>query len=228
MKIQLWECLSILKLCFWKSGMGFIPQSKNSGSSKHFSTITENQLIEKSEQPVVSCFYYMKKGHSVRFCKILKFSIPKVGSQDSLRFLTIKLTSMDPNLLRDQILPPDFNFCRISWWKISTYGTWTVTAPSTWLEMFQSLSTLFLSRKAMWPMGIITKERSLEKVRLVMKTIFWFMMSSMWKVSLVQKGKTSATILNLQERLYSRIWSACILKSKRYKCVCIATFVNTI
>ena len=118
----------------------------------------------------------MRKGHSVRFCKIRKKFVPKgilSGFPRILRSLTIKLTSMDPNLLGDQILPPDFNFCRISWWKTNTYGTWTVVAPSTWLEMHQSLSTSLLSRKAMWPMEIITKERSLENVLLVMKTIFY-------------------------------------------------------
>ena len=62
---------------FGKSGLGFDPQSKNSGCLKLFSTITENQSIEKSKQPVVCCFYCMRKGHSVTFCRIHKFSIPK-------------------------------------------------------------------------------------------------------------------------------------------------------
>ena len=42
-----------------------------------FSTITEYQPIEKFKQPVVSCFYCMRKGHSVRFCKNCKFFVPK-------------------------------------------------------------------------------------------------------------------------------------------------------
>ena len=60
---------------FGKFVLGFNPQSKNNGISKPFSTIAEKQLIEKSKQPVVSCFYCMRKGHSVRFCKIQKVSI---------------------------------------------------------------------------------------------------------------------------------------------------------
>jgi len=62
---------------FGKSGLGFNPQSKKNGISKSFSTVPEKQPIEKSKQPVVTCFYCMKKGHSVRLCKIRKFSIPK-------------------------------------------------------------------------------------------------------------------------------------------------------
>ena len=29
------------------------------------------------KQPVVTCFYSMKKGHSVRFCKIRKYYVPR-------------------------------------------------------------------------------------------------------------------------------------------------------
>ena len=35
------------------------------------------QPVVKSKQPVVTCFYCMKKGHLVRFCKIRKFSVPR-------------------------------------------------------------------------------------------------------------------------------------------------------
>ena len=35
------------------------------------------QPIERSKQPVLTCFYCMKRGHSVRFCKIRKYSVPK-------------------------------------------------------------------------------------------------------------------------------------------------------
>ena len=62
---------------FGKSGLGFYPQSKKNGISKPYSTVTEKQSIEKSKQPVVTCFYCMKRGHSVRFCKIRKFFVPK-------------------------------------------------------------------------------------------------------------------------------------------------------
>ena len=47
---------------FGKSGLGFNPQSKQSGCTK---------------QPVVCCFYCMKKGHFVRFYRIRKFFVPK-------------------------------------------------------------------------------------------------------------------------------------------------------
>jgi len=69
--------LSSQNCVFRKSGLGFNPQSKNSGFSKSFSTIIEKQLIEKSKQPVVSCFYCMRKGHSISFCKIQKVLVPK-------------------------------------------------------------------------------------------------------------------------------------------------------
>ena len=48
---------------FGKSGLGFNPQRKNNGCLKSFSTITKNQPIKRSKQPV-------PKGHSVRFCRI--------------------------------------------------------------------------------------------------------------------------------------------------------------
>ena len=35
------------------------------------------QPIVNSKQPVVTCFYCMKKGHSVRFRKIRKFFVPR-------------------------------------------------------------------------------------------------------------------------------------------------------
>jgi len=37
----------------------------------------EKQPIEKLKQSVVTCFYCMKRDHSVRFCKIRNFSVPK-------------------------------------------------------------------------------------------------------------------------------------------------------
>jgi len=61
-------------LCFGKFGLGFNPQRKNTSFSKTFSTIAEKQPIEKSKQPVVSCFYYMRKVHSIKFYKIRKVS----------------------------------------------------------------------------------------------------------------------------------------------------------
>ena len=37
----------------------------------------EKQPVEISKQLVVTCFYYMKRGHSVRFCKNRKYYVPK-------------------------------------------------------------------------------------------------------------------------------------------------------
>ena len=64
-----------LKIMFFgKAGLGFNPQNKFSNS---FSKVPEKQPIEKSKQSVVTYFYCMKRGHSVRFCKIRKYFVPK-------------------------------------------------------------------------------------------------------------------------------------------------------
>ena len=61
---------------FGKYELGFNPHSKKSGVSKPYSTIKQKQPIKNLKQAVVSCFYRMKKGHSVRFCKIRNFFVP--------------------------------------------------------------------------------------------------------------------------------------------------------
>jgi len=35
------------------------------------------KIFVLSKQPLVTCFYGMKKGHSVRFCKIRKYAVPR-------------------------------------------------------------------------------------------------------------------------------------------------------
>ena len=45
--------------------------------SKSFSKIPEKESIGPSKQLIVTCFYCMKRGHSVRFCKIRKYAFPK-------------------------------------------------------------------------------------------------------------------------------------------------------
>jgi len=60
---------------FGKAGLGFNPQNKQDRFSKSFSKLLEKQPIDLSKQPVVTCFYCMKIGHSVRFCKIRKYVI---------------------------------------------------------------------------------------------------------------------------------------------------------
>ena len=69
--------LASQKCIFGKSGLGFNPQNKKNGISKPFSKVPKKQPIENSKQPVVTCFDYMKRGHSVRFCKIRKYFVPK-------------------------------------------------------------------------------------------------------------------------------------------------------
>jgi len=65
--------LASKKCAFGKSGLGFNPQNKKNGISKPFSKVSKKQPIEKSKQPVVTCFYCMKRCHSVRFCKIRRY-----------------------------------------------------------------------------------------------------------------------------------------------------------
>jgi len=52
-KSNLENVLASQSCVFGKSGSGFNPQTKNSGCLKPFSTITKNQSIERSKQPVV-------------------------------------------------------------------------------------------------------------------------------------------------------------------------------
>jgi len=54
---------------FVKTGLGFNPQNKQDKFSKSFSKLPGKQPIVKSKQPVVTCFYCMKRGHLVRFLK---------------------------------------------------------------------------------------------------------------------------------------------------------------
>ena len=62
---------------FGKAGLGFNPQNKQDRFSKSFLRKSEKQPIVKTKQLVVTCFYCMKKGHSVRLCKIRKYYVPK-------------------------------------------------------------------------------------------------------------------------------------------------------
>jgi len=62
---------------FGKAGLGFNTHSKKNEFSMPFSKVPVKQPIEKSKQPVVTCFYCMKRGHSVRFCNVRKFLVPK-------------------------------------------------------------------------------------------------------------------------------------------------------
>jgi len=61
------DVLASQKCVFGKVGLGFYPQSKGYGISKPFSTVPEKLSVKRSIQSVGTCFYCMKKGHSVRF-----------------------------------------------------------------------------------------------------------------------------------------------------------------
>ena len=65
------------KCFFGKAGLGFYPPSKEKRIAKPFSNFPKKQSVKKSFQPVVTCFYCMKKGHSVRYCRFRKFLVPK-------------------------------------------------------------------------------------------------------------------------------------------------------
>ena len=54
---------------FGRAGLGFNPQNRQDNFSKKFSKQPVKQPIIKSKQPIVTCFYCMKRGHSVRFWK---------------------------------------------------------------------------------------------------------------------------------------------------------------
>jgi len=62
---------------FGRVGLGFNPQNKQYNFSKRFSKLPVKQPIVKSKQPVVTCFYCMKRDHYVRFCKIRKYFVPR-------------------------------------------------------------------------------------------------------------------------------------------------------
>jgi len=62
---------------FGKAELGFNPQNKQDKFSKSFSKLPEKQSIDMSKQLVVTCFYCMKRDHSVRFCKIRKYAVPR-------------------------------------------------------------------------------------------------------------------------------------------------------
>jgi len=93
--------LASKKYVFGKFGMGFYPQNKKNEISKPFSKVSEKQPIERSKQPVVTRFSCMKRGHSIRFCKIRKYFIPKgilKWITKVVRFPMIKLNQKDPHL----------------------------------------------------------------------------------------------------------------------------------
>ena len=69
--------LASQKCVFERVGLGFNPQNKQDKFSKNFSKVLVKQTIVKSKQPIVTCFYCMKRGHSVRFCKIRKYFVPR-------------------------------------------------------------------------------------------------------------------------------------------------------
>ena len=76
-KFNFKDVLASQNCVFGKAGLGFYPQSKGNGISKPLSTVLEKQSVKRSIQPVVTCFYCMKKGHSVMFCRFWKSFVSK-------------------------------------------------------------------------------------------------------------------------------------------------------
>ena len=101
--------LSSQNCVFGNVRLSFNPQSKKIGVSKPFSTFCE-------KQSVVSCFFCMEKGHSVRFCRVRKFYVPRgilkwvPKNSNNPKASMIQLMPMHPNLLWDQILLLDLVF----------------------------------------------------------------------------------------------------------------------
>jgi len=62
---------------FGKAGLGCNSQNKQDKFSKSFLKLPKKQPIDLSKQPVVTCFYCMKRGHSVIFCKRRKYVVPR-------------------------------------------------------------------------------------------------------------------------------------------------------
>ena len=57
--------------------MGFNPNNNNRSVSKPFSSFFEKQPVVLSKQPVEICHYCMKMGHTIRLCRVRRFSVPK-------------------------------------------------------------------------------------------------------------------------------------------------------
>jgi len=66
--------LASQKCVFGKAGLGFNPNSNNRSISKPF---FEKQRVVLSKQPVEICHYCMKRSHTIRFCRVRRFSVPK-------------------------------------------------------------------------------------------------------------------------------------------------------
>ena len=69
--------LASQKCFFGKAGLGFNLNSKNKYVSKPFASFFEKQPIVLSKQPVEICHYCMKRGHTIRFCRVRRFFVPK-------------------------------------------------------------------------------------------------------------------------------------------------------
>ena len=69
--------LASQKCVFGKARLGFNPNSNNKSVSKPFSSFFEKQPDVLSKQLVEICHYCMKRGHTIRFCKVRRFFVPK-------------------------------------------------------------------------------------------------------------------------------------------------------
>jgi len=91
---------------FEKAGIYY--QTGPNGKKKLFNNFFKGSGSQSSQS--IACFYCMKNGHSVRNCKIRKFSVPK----GLVRWVPkAHLTLLDPSLTRYQILKLNM-FCKNS------------------------------------------------------------------------------------------------------------------
>jgi len=98
---------------FGRAGLGFNPQNQQDNFLKKFSKLPVKQSIVKSKQPVVTCSYCMKRGHSVRFCKIIKYFFPRGFMKwipKGCEVSNDKNKSNGPTFVKDQTLLLEFIF----------------------------------------------------------------------------------------------------------------------
>ena len=94
---------------FGKAGLGFNPNSKNRSVSKPFSNFFKKQPIVLSKQLVEMCFYCMEKDHTVRFCRVWRFSVPKGVLKwvpKNSKVLNVRVNAHGPKFIRGPNLAP--------------------------------------------------------------------------------------------------------------------------
>jgi len=96
------DVLASQKCVFGKAGLGFYPQSKEKKFTKPFSNFPEKQSVKISFQPVVTCFYCMKKSHSVsqKLCCVLGLGLV-MGFRIFVRSVLILMQNLFQSVLKN-------------------------------------------------------------------------------------------------------------------------------